>query len=209
MISISEPVVKNCGILPPAPSGISVSVCWSRGAIHDLKSEETVLELTGNHVLFAVPVLSELKAKGANHEPILNIENEKINVAHSNLDFETPMTGFCFSQDVVHHGFELCSPSTVTPLKLNSESPSKETNTCFRLINNALKDYDLQNKVWGDKSAALEAGTGYDFIDNPSLGKDVSVVCVAGLSSSEAEALTESCESEGTVLCPLERVNED
>lgn len=119
------------------------------------------------------------------------------------------MTGFCFSQDVVHHGFELCSPSTATPLKLNSESPCKETNTCFRLINNALKDYDLQNKVPGDKSAALEAGTGYDFIDNPSLGKDVSVVCVAGLSSSEAEALTESCESEGTVLCPLERVNED
>lgn len=132
-----------------------------------------------------------------------------MNVAYSNLDFETPMTGFSFSQDVEHHGFELFSPSTATALNLNSESPSKETNTCFRPINNALKDYDLENKVRGDKPAALEAGTGRDFINNPSLGKDVSVVFVAGLSSSEAEARTESCESEGTVLCPLERVNAD
>nr|XP_013770107.1 PREDICTED: uncharacterized protein LOC106456429 [Pundamilia nyererei] len=62
--------------------------------------------------------------------------------------------------DVEHHGFELFSPSTATALNLNSESPSKETNTCFRLINNALKDYDLENKVRGDKPAALEAGTG-------------------------------------------------
>lgn len=63
MVSVSEPVVKNCGILPPVPSGILVSVCGSRVAIHDLKSEETVFEFTGDHVLPAVPVLSELKVK--------------------------------------------------------------------------------------------------------------------------------------------------
>lgn len=99
----------------------------------------------------------------------------------------------------------------VQPL-LSSSIPSPPARRLTRVSDSLTmhsKTMIFRIKFGGDKSAALEAGTGYDFIDNPSLGKDVSVVCVAGLSSSEAEALTESCESEGTVLCPLERVNED